>query len=154
VSLLITVAAPFKNLRKEQLRRSEFIFFLAIDRKWVNKEQANRLIACAERDGLIRLDNGVITPLFNPAEISIPLGYKPTTDILDEKDPVSDLLGRIAQARDLGDSVVAAEMNAVIEDRFDGHLLPEAAVVLLAKQYAVPFEDLLEDLKKNVERKK
>ncbi len=154
MSLLITVAAPFKNLRKEQLRRSEFIFFLAIDRKWVNKEQANRLIVRAEREGLIRLDNGVITPLFDPAEISIPLGYKPTADILDEKDSVSDLIARIAQARDTGEAAVAAEMNAVIEERFDGHLLPEAAVVLLAKHYAVPFEDLLEDLKKNVAGKK
>jgi hypothetical protein len=148
------VAAPFKNLRKEELRKSEFIFFLAIDRKWMNKDQANQLLALAEREGLIRQNGGFIIPTFALAEVSIPLGYKPPSDIFEQKDPVSDLVERIAVVRGVDSATIASEMNTVIENMFDGKLRAEAAVVLLAKKYLVPFEDLLIDLKENAKQKK
>lgn len=148
------MAAPFKNLRKEELRKSEFIFFLAIDRKWMNKDQANQLLALAEREGLIRQNGGVIIPTFALAEVSIPLGYKPPSDILEQKDPVSDLVERIAVVRGVDSVTIASEMNTVIENMFDGNLRAEAAVVLLAKKYLVPFDDLLKDLKENAKQKK
>jgi len=37
-------------------------------------------------------------------------------------------------------------MNAVIREQFGGNLLPPAALVLLAKKYGVPYEDLREVL--------
>lgn len=153
MTLITTIAAPFKYMRKEQLRTSEFVFFLAIDRKWMNKDQAHLLLSRAEREGLIRQDGGVLTPTFDLGGVNIPLGFKPTSDIFDQKDPVSDLMERIATAQERDVSAVASEMNIIIDERFDGHIRPEAAIVLLAKRYSVPFEDVLEDLKKSVVKK-
>ena len=44
MSVKIAVAAPFKHMHKERLQKSEFVFYIAIDRKWMNKEQANHLL--------------------------------------------------------------------------------------------------------------
>jgi hypothetical protein len=38
-------------------------------------------------------------------------------------------------------------MNRIIRDNFDTHLLPPAALVLLAKNSGVPFDDLLDALR-------
>jgi hypothetical protein len=45
---------------------------------------------------------------------------------------------------------VVAEMNRIVQERFDGNLRPEAAIVMLAKQYGVQFEDKLVSLKESV----
>jgi hypothetical protein len=150
VSLKVTVAAPFKNMRKEQLRKSEFIFFLAIDRKWMNKEQADLLLVRAEEAGLVARKGGFITPGFDVGQVTIPLGFKPSSDILEREDPLGELMERIASARDIPLPRVASEVNALIESQFDGNLRAEAAAVLIAERYSVPYEDKIGSLRKSV----
>ncbi len=154
MSLKQTVAAPFRHMRKDALRKSEFIFFLAIDRKWMNKDQADRLAALAEDRGLLSQADGVLTPQFAVAEVSIPLGFKPSGDIFETDDPVAALLERIAAQAGKELPAVAAELNDLIQNRFDGHVAGEAAVVVLARKYSVPFDDVLEDLRAGLGRKK
>ncbi|MDG6257623.1 MAG: DUF2240 family protein [Methanomicrobiaceae archaeon] len=154
MSLRQTVAAPFRHMRKDALRKSEFIFFLAIDRKWMNKEQADRLVSLAEDQGLLSQADGVLTPQFAVEEVAIPLGFKPSSAIFERDDPVAALLERIAAQTGRGESAVAAELNDLVQKRFDGHLTGEAAVVVLARMYAVPFDDMLNDLRAGLGRKK
>jgi len=151
VSVKIAVAAPFKHMRKDRLQRSEFVFYIAIDRKWMNKEQANQLLDRAKSEGLIEVDGGAIRPLFDVAEVSIPLGFKPTSDVLAAAEsPYEELIGRIAAATEKPPQEVVAELHRVITDNFDGNLRVEAAVVILAKKYGVAFEDKLPALQKSV----
>jgi len=75
-------------MRKDRLQRSEFVFYIAIDRKWMNKEQANQLLERARSEGLVEMDGGTIRPLFDVAEVSIPLGFKPTSDVLVKESPL------------------------------------------------------------------
>lgn len=154
MSLQQTVAAPFRHMRKDALRKSEFIFFLAIDRKWMNKDQADRLVSLAEEKGLISQADGVLTPRFDVAGVSIPLGFRPSDGIFEQDDPVTALLERIAATEKKELSAVAAELNDLVQNRFDGTLESEAAVVVLARMYAVPFDDVLDDLKAALGRKK
>ena len=66
--------------------------------------------------------------------------------------PSQELIGRIAKARNVEETEVVAEMNRIIKDEFDRHLLPPAALVLLAKKYNIPFEDLQDALKQAVKK--
>ena len=43
-------------------------------------------------------------------------------------------------------------MNRVIKDGFDTHLLPPAALILLAKKYNIPFEDLRDSLRQAIKK--
>jgi hypothetical protein len=155
VSLEIAVAAPFKHMRKERLQRSEFVFYVAIDRKWMNKEQANRLLERAVEEGLVGIDGGTIRPLFDLASVEIPLGFKPTSDLLTgAESPCDDLIARITAATGKPAREIAAEINQVISRDFDGNLRMEAAAVIVAKRYGVQFEDKLPALEKSVAKKR
>ncbi len=140
-------------MRKDRLQRSEFIFYIAIDRKWMNKEQANQLLERARTEGLIEMESGVIKPLFDLAEVSIPLGFKPTSDVLTKESPYEGLIGRIAAATRKQPQEVVAELHQVV-DHFDGNLRVEAAVVVLAKKYGVAFEDKLDFLTREVVKRR
>jgi len=151
VSVKIAVAAPFKHMRKERLQRSEFVFYIAIDRKWMNKEQASQLLERAKSEGLIEVDGGAIRPLFDVADVSIPLGFKPTSDVLaTAESPYEELIGRIAAATEKPPQEVVAELHRIVTDNFDGNIRVEAAVVILAKKYGVAFDDKLPALEKSI----
>ena len=154
MSVRIAVAAPFKHMRKERLQRSEFVFYIAIDRKWMNKEQANQLLERAKSEGLVEMEGGAIRPLFDVAEVSIPLGFKPTSDILVTENPSEDLIGRIAAATGRPAQEIVAELHRVVTDQFDGNLRVEAAAVILARKYGVAFEDKLPALERSVVKKR
>ncbi|MEN6609210.1 MAG: DUF2240 family protein [Methanoregulaceae archaeon] len=148
--LKTTLAAPFKHTRKESLQKSEFVYYFALDRKWMSIEQANLLLKRGQEENLLEFSGGVVKPLFNTAEITIPLGFKPGSEIFAAPDSLQDMIDRIAQGTKKPAAEVIAEMNRTIEKGFDGNLRPEAAVVLVAKEYGIPFEDKLTDLKESL----
>ena len=152
MTIRITVAAPFKHTRKTGMRKNELVYYYAFDRKWMSTEQANQLLRRAEEEGLLNQDNGVFSPRFDITGLAIPIGFKPTSAVFERNDPTQDLIGRIAQAQKMQETDVVAEMNRIIKEGFDGNLLPPAALVLLAKKYNVPFEDLQDALKQSVKK--
>jgi hypothetical protein len=152
VALKTTIAAPFRHSRKTAMRKNELVYYFALDRKWMSTEQANLLLKNAEEEGLLVQENGVFSPNFDISGITIPVGFKPTSVIFEKKDPVQDLIRRIAQATKKEETEVVAEMNLLIKGGFDGNLLPEAAAAIVAKRYSVPFGDKLEDLKASVKK--
>lgn len=147
------VAAAFRHLRKERLQKIEFIYYISIDRKWMNKDQAALLLERAQEEGLITFVEGAWIPAFDPAGVEIPLGFKPSADVLEKHDPVEQLVGEIAEKAGTDTKAIYAEMNRIISDSFLGNLMPEAAVVILARRYQVPFEtyraELIDQLIKN-----
>ena len=134
------------------MRKNELVYYYALDRKWMSTEQAHQLLRRAEEDGLISQENGVFTPRFDISEITLPIGFKPTSAIFERNDPSQELIGRIAKTRNVDETEVVAEMNRIIKDGFDGNLLPPAALVLLAKKYSVPFEDIVASLRQSLKK--
>ena len=146
MTLEITVAAPFKHTRKPGMRKNELVYYYALDRKWMSTDQASVILKRAEEAGLLKQENGVYSILFDPAAVTIPIGFKPSSSVFEANDPAQELIGRIVKARGVPETEVVAEMNTVIREQFDNNLLPPAALVLLAKKYRVPYEDLREAL--------
>jgi len=152
VTLQVTVAAPFKHTRKSGMRKNELVYYYALDRKWMSTDQANQLLRRAEEEGFLSMENGIFTPRFDLTAITIPIGFKPTSAIFERNDPAQELIRRIATAKNMQETDIVAEMNRTIKDGFDGHLLPPAALVVLAKKYHVPFEDLSDALLQGVKK--
>jgi len=146
-----TIAAPFRAMRKESLRPTEFIYFFAIDRKWMDRDQASLVVTLGKRQGLLREEGGVLVPTFDPADVTIPLGFRPTNDIFNVRENACDLMmARIAEVRGVEIEGVAAEVNRLVRDSFDGNLSPEAALVIVARRHGVPFEDMLDSLRQTL----
>lgn len=150
MTLKTTVAAPFRHTRKTGMRKNELVYYYALDRKWMSTEQATLLLKRAEEEGLIRQENGVYSAIFDPSSVTIPIGFRPSSSIFDKNDPAQELIARISKARGVQETDIVAEMNTIIKERFEGNLLPPAALILLAKKYAVPFEDQKEALEKSI----
>jgi hypothetical protein len=154
VSLAVTVAAPFRHTRKERLQRSEFIFYLTIDRKWMSRDQANQLLEKAKAAGMVEVADGWVRPLLDLSSITVPVGFKPDSRIFESDEASQVLVGRIAAARGVPPAEVVAEVNRVIREGFDGNLRPPAAAVIVAKRYRVGFDDLREGLTVEVLKEK
>ena len=154
MSLSVTVAAPFKHTRKEKLQKSEFIFYLTIDRKWMSRDQANQLLERAKAAGMVEVADGWVRPLLDLSSITVPVGFKPDSRIFESDEASQVLVGRIAAARGVPPAEVVAEVNRVIREGFDGNLRLPAAAVIVAKRYKVGFDDLRESLTVEVLKKK
>jgi hypothetical protein len=154
VSLPVTVAAPFKHTRKEKLQKSEFIFYLTIDRKWMSRDQANQLLEKAKAAGMVEVADGWVRPLLDLSAITVPVGFKPDSRIFESDEASQVLMGRIASARGVPPAEVVAEVNRVIRDGFDGNLRLPAAAAIVAKRNNIRFDDLRESLTVEVLRKK
>jgi len=152
VTLQTTIAAPFRHTRKKGMRKNEIVYFYALDRKWMSSDQATSLLKRAEEDGLLKLDNGVYTVLFDPATIPIPIGFKPSSAIFTRDDPMQELISQIAKARGVQETEIVAEMNKIIKEQFDGNLLPPAALVLMAKKYGVSFTQYLDPFRETIKK--
>ncbi len=148
--LRTTLAAPFKHTRKGALQKNEFVYFLALDRKWMSIEQANLLLKRGQEEHLLEFSGGQVRPLFDIATVTIPIGFKPGSEIFEKPDPLQELIDRIVQATGKPQAEIVAEMNRIVQDRFDGNLRPEAAALLVAKQYDVPFGDKIIALRESV----
>lgn len=153
MSLAVTVAAPFKHTRKERLQRSEFIFYLTIDRKWMSRDQANQLLERARDAGMVEVAEGWVRPLLDLSSITVPVGFRPDSRVLEGDEASQVLIGRIASARGVPPAEVVAEVNRVIREGFDGNLRLPAAAVIVARRYGVGFSDLEDRLMVEVLKK-
>ncbi len=151
MSLEIAIAAPFRQTGKEKLQKNDFIYFIAIERKWMSRQEAQLLLERALEQGLLVLKENLLIPTFDPSAVEIPLGYRPTTDLLRPPEAYQELLQRIARVTKRPLQEVSREMNELVHERFDGHLRAEAATVILAKKYGVEFRDLLDRLKQELD---
>jgi hypothetical protein len=152
VTLKTTVAAPFRHLRKAALKKSELVYYYALDRKWMSTEQAAIFLKYAEEDGFLLNEGGVYRPSFDPSAVTVPIGFKPTSVIFERRDAVTELVSRIARATQAEETAVVAEMNRLIKDGFDGNLLPEAAITIIARRHNVPFDDCIPALEKSMKK--
>jgi hypothetical protein len=134
------------------MRKNELVYYYALDRKWMSTEQANLLLRRAEEDGLLSQENGIFSPRFDLSAITIPIGFRPTSAIFERNEPTQVIIGRIAHATKMQETDIVAEMNRIIKEGFDGNLLPPAALVLIAKKYQVPFEDLQDAFRQSVKK--
>lgn len=150
MSLTITIAAPFRHARKDQLKKNEIVYYLSFKQHWMNINEANILIARAGEEGLIEMEGDMIRPLFDVSTIEIPLGYKPGSAVFERSDPVDDLLSRISKQTGIALAELVAEQNQVVMELFRGNLRSEAAVVIMARRHGVEFQDLLPALREHL----
>ncbi|HJJ29680.1 MAG TPA: DUF2240 family protein [Methanocorpusculum sp.] len=151
----ISVAAPFKHRNANRLRQIDLIFYYTQDKKWMSQDKAKKLILIAEKTGLITKDMGGEYVLREELRtVKIPLGFRPTDKIfvLDEcetLDPLEKLLEDIEEKTGMVKKDLVGEMER-ISKHFDNLIGPEAAIILLAKKYHVPYGPYKADLIKRI----
>jgi hypothetical protein len=153
LSLITTIAAPFRHTRKDRLKKNEIVYYLAFDRKWMSIEQANVILKRALDEGLVGYDGEMLAPKFDIQSVEVPIGFKPSQSVFELNDPVQSLIDRVVKSSGRQETEIIAEMNRLKSKDFDDLLRPEAAVIILAKRYGVPVEEHIAALKENLLKK-
>ncbi len=153
MSLITTIAAPFRHTRKDRLKKNEIVYYLAFDRKWMSTEQANIILKRALDEGLVGYDGEMIAPKFEVRSVEVPIGFKPSQSVFEENDPVQSLVDRVVKSSGMQETEIIAEMNRMKSKDFDNLIMPEAAVIILAKRYGVPVDEHIVALKERLLKK-
>jgi len=153
MTLKAALAAPFYHSRAQKLEKSELIYYYVFERHWMDKKKVDILIKRGLEQHLLGTDDGMYYPLFDLSDVHIPIGYKPSSSIFDVSDPFEQLLDSICNQTGKEKEEIIALMNRYISEEFDGNLRPEAALVIIAKQYGFPVADLLDLLKEKLLKK-
>jgi hypothetical protein len=153
LSLITTIAAPFRHTRKDRLKKNEVVYYLAFDRKWMSIEQANVILKRALDEGLIGYDGEMLAPKFDISSVEVPIGFKPSQSVFELNDPVQSLIDIVVKSSGRQETEIVAEMNRMKSKDFDDLLRPEAAVIILAKRYGVPVGEHIVALKENLLKK-
>lgn len=148
--LEITLSSPFRHMRKSNLKRMDFIYYYTQDKKWMNLEQAKKLIDIAEKNRLIVKDGaGGYTLSESLESVKIPLGFKPSDDIFnsaaEDTDVVSRMIDEISEKTGLDKKEIAKEMQE-IKSHFDDLIYTEAAVIMTAKKHNVNYDKYKDEL--------
>ena len=153
MSLITTIAAPFRHTRKDRLKKNEIVYYLAFDRKWMSIEQANVILKRALDEGLIGYEGEMLAPKFDIRSVEVPIGFKPSQSVFELNDPVQSLIDQVVKSSGRQETEIVAEMNRMKSKDFDDLLRPEAAVIILAKRYGVPVGEHIVALKENLLKK-
>jgi hypothetical protein len=140
VSLRSAVAAPFQGRGESQLPESEFVVALSLDRDWFSPDQATRLADVAVSEGLLRRTEDALVPTFDPENVTIPEGFVPSEDLLQQRSTFERVLDAVvASGVEKRDAV--AEVNQLQQSL---GVTIEAAAVLYARRRDVDVGEAAE----------
>ncbi len=142
--LIYSVSMPFLRKGKEALKENEFVLALAIDLNWLTPEAAKNILSQAEKEGLIKRDRDIISPVFDLASIEIPAGFKPDTSVFEKKTLFDRTIERIIQGTGMEKRKVIALINKKQEE-LSKLVEIEVSAILVALEHGIVADDLIEE---------
>jgi len=145
--LELTAAAFFRSKGKNVVTENEFFMGISMDLRWLPPGETKELIALLLSNGILKKDGEYLRPAFDVRIADIPLGFRPTAEMLNMKrkkvtpPPAEGLVPKfVAEAESLGISKkdFFASMNAV-QKRMNVDI--EIAALLLLKDRGVDVAD-------------
>lgn len=109
--LKFVVATPFKKKAATSLSIKDFEFALSFDLKWMAPPLASKARDKAIASGLLRLEGTKLVPTFDPAQIELPNGFKPSTNLFAERTILEELISMISAATGKSEKEAIALIN-------------------------------------------
>ncbi|KAF5412573.1 MAG: hypothetical protein C5S47_01095 [Candidatus Methanogasteraceae archaeon] len=88
---------------------SEFVFALSLDLKWFSPDQAESVLANAEKRELVRITGEVVEPLFDIHSVEIPIDFRPDQSVIDRQEGSIDVITK--------DEVLLEEIEEASDER-------------------------------------
>ena len=138
MSLRRTVAAPFRQRGVDQLRESEFVVALSLDRDWFSPDQAQRLVDAAVTEVLLERDDDAVTVTVDTGGVTGPDGVVPDESVIQQRSVFERVLGALLDAGVEKQDAVAGinQLQAELD------IAVEAAALLYARRQGVAAERL------------
>lgn len=131
--LKYTLAFIFQRAGAEEIDKEEFIYGPPADLGWFSSSEAKKLLKIARKEGLVTLNGDKVEINFDPKNVNIPLGFEPSTRILEEKEKplFQRMLDDVVMYSQLNRQEVMSRVNLKQDDM---NIEIEAALLLLAQE--------------------
>lgn len=139
-----SIAVLFKRKGKEFLTEKEFVFSASMDMRWFSPKEAQKMLDAGIEGGLLKKTNGNVLPTFDFHEVSVPIDYKPTSDVLKSaqkrrpRDLFSELVETISKSKSISKREVVSRVNKKQEML---GIDIEPAALLVACDYGLSVDD-------------
>jgi hypothetical protein len=80
--LKFTAAAFFRNKGKNVVTEDEFVMGISMDMRWVSPTDAKDVLSLLVQEGHLKKDGVYIRPAFDVHATDVPLGFKPSNDLV------------------------------------------------------------------------
>ncbi|MCD6146198.1 MAG: DUF2240 family protein [Methanosarcinales archaeon] len=120
---------------------SEFVFALSLDLKWFSPDQAESILTNAEKQGLVRIIDDMVEPLFDIHSIEIPIDFRPDQSIFVEKTVFDRVIERLSGVKSKQEILRQINEN---QERL-GIVEPDAVALLVARMYGIDIADLIDE---------
>jgi hypothetical protein len=111
-----SIAVLFKRKGKEFLTEKEFVFSASMDMRWFSPKEAQKMLDAGIEGGLLKKTNGNLLPTFDFHDVSVPIDYKPTPEVLKTasrrtRDLFSELVETISKSKSISKREVVSKVN-------------------------------------------
>ena len=149
----IVIAFIFKRSGKSKLKESEIYLPLSLELGWFSTKEARQFIEYAIKQKLLIKKEGLLTPSFDVEKIDIAVGFSPSKSTFtvkerdEEEDVIQKIINRIIEKTDHTYEEIIKEINRIQEEK---RIIPQVAVLLLAKEFNLNVEDSLDAVEKRI----
>ena len=152
----IIISFLFKRSGKDKLTESEIYLPLSLELGWFSARDAKGFVTYALQQKLLVKKNVLLTPSFDVEKINVPVGFSPTeksfavekTESEEENQNIIDVIVKqIVEKTGKETKDIFEELKQVETEK---NIIPEVAVLLVAKEYAVALDNWFDLVEKNL----
>jgi hypothetical protein len=156
----IIIAFVYTRAGKKEMSFSEFYLSLSMDLKWFTLHNAKMFTKMVVENNLLKLEKEVLKPNFDVDKIKIPIGYTPSKNVLSQKDlkketvqikPEEDtletIIKKIVDKSNLDKKTILSQIKEIEKEK---NLTAEIAAILLGKEYALDFKEILKKIQNSL----
>lgn len=145
------VAILFRRKGKSSMTEKDFIMAASMDLRWFPPKDAQRLVQSALKAGLIRSEEGHLTPTFDTNLTEVPLDFRPSPQALKaestKRDIFLEIVSRIASASGRPEREVVAEANATQEGL---GVRVEVAALIVGARHGVDLTEFYRNVEEDI----
>ena len=152
----IIITFIYNRSGKSKLTFNELYLTLSMQLNWFTPDDAKLFINQAFSDKLLKKDKEEISPNFDFKEIVVPVGFKPSRNVFEEKvelpekkgeDLIDKLLKILVEKTDLDKESIKSKIKELVEKR---NIIPEIAALLVGKEYNISLEDNINEIEEKI----
>jgi hypothetical protein len=153
------IAFVFKRSGKTEINFSDFYLILSVDLKWFTPEAAKAFTDQMVKQKLLKKKEGELAPTFEINKIEVPLGFRPSKQILKDgaTEPKEEkviegkilqkIVEKIMKKSKLDNTSV---LRKIEETSLEKNVTKEVAALLLGKKYGIDLDDFYDEIEKKI----
>ena len=153
MELRTATAAFFRSKGKTVVTEKEFLMGVSMNMRWMPHGDAEKLLKAMIKNGTVIREGEYIKPSFDVSEFDVPIGYRPSKDILADSDENIDifqtLLGLAADVMIDRKEFLAQCRN--VQKRMNVEI--EVAALTVLRDHGVPVAGYIEKVQEAVSKR-